>query len=270
MAEVKWIKIVTGIFEDEKIKLIETLPECDSVLIIWVKLLCLAGKANQGGAILLSDTIAYTDEMLATIFARPVESIRRALQIFEVYGMIEQAENVWQIVNWERHQNIEGMDKIKAQNRVRKQRQRAKLKHDSFVTSRDCHGAEEEKREDEKVEKKRTKRVSTRTSHEAKGAVGAQYYMDTYNEICVKLSKCKVMSAKRELAITRFETEFTKAQFAEICHKANASAFLTGQNERAWRADFDFLLRGDKVASIIEGKYDDKENGFGHEMGTSL
>ena len=44
MAEVKWIKIVTDIFDDEKILLIETLPEADSIIVIWLKLLCLAGK----------------------------------------------------------------------------------------------------------------------------------------------------------------------------------------------------------------------------------
>ena len=44
MAEVKWIKIVTDVFDDEKILLIESLPEADSIIVIWFKLLCLAGK----------------------------------------------------------------------------------------------------------------------------------------------------------------------------------------------------------------------------------
>ena len=44
MAEVKWIKLSTQMFEDEKIKLIEQMPEADTILIIWVKLLAQAGK----------------------------------------------------------------------------------------------------------------------------------------------------------------------------------------------------------------------------------
>ena len=49
MAEVKWIKITTDIFDDEKILLIESLPDSDSIIVIWFKLLCLAGKMNNSG-----------------------------------------------------------------------------------------------------------------------------------------------------------------------------------------------------------------------------
>ena len=49
MADVKWIKIATDIFDDEKILLIESLPEADSIIVIWFKLLCLAGKQNNSG-----------------------------------------------------------------------------------------------------------------------------------------------------------------------------------------------------------------------------
>lgn len=65
MSNVKWIKITTTMFDDEKIDFIESLPEADSILIIWIKLLTLAGRTNADGLILLSDTIPYTEEVLA-------------------------------------------------------------------------------------------------------------------------------------------------------------------------------------------------------------
>ena len=49
MAEVKWIKITTNIFDDEKIKLIDTMPDRDALLVVWFKLLTLAGKTNDNG-----------------------------------------------------------------------------------------------------------------------------------------------------------------------------------------------------------------------------
>ena len=64
MADVKWIKITTDIFDDEKILLIESLPESDSIIVVWFKLLCLAGKMNNSGVFMMNDSIAYTDEML--------------------------------------------------------------------------------------------------------------------------------------------------------------------------------------------------------------
>ena len=51
-----------------------------------------------------------------------------------------------------------------------------------------------------------------------------------------------------------------REQFEEICTKANESNFLTGKNERGWKADFDFILRTDKATSILEGKYDNTKS----------
>ena len=80
VTEVKWIKIATGIFDDEKIRLIEAMPDADSLLVLWFKLLVQAGRANLGGRVCLSEDIPYTDEMLATLFSRPLNVIRLALR----------------------------------------------------------------------------------------------------------------------------------------------------------------------------------------------
>lgn len=110
MADVKWIKITTDIFDDEKILLIESLPEADSIIVIWFKLLCLAGKQNNSGVFLLGDKIAYTDKMLATIFRRKESTVQLALQTFEQFEMIELIDNVITIPNWGKHQNLEAME----------------------------------------------------------------------------------------------------------------------------------------------------------------
>ena len=113
MAEVKWIKIVTDIFDDDKILLIESMPEADAIIVIWFKLLCLAGKQNNSGVFLLNGRIAYTDEMFATIFRRPLNTVRLALKTFEQFGMIEIINDTVTIPNWGKHQNL---DKIESRN----------------------------------------------------------------------------------------------------------------------------------------------------------
>lgn len=128
MAEVKWIKIVTDIFDDEKILLIESLPDSDAIIVIWFKLLCFAGKQNNKGVLMLNDRIAYTDEMLATIFRRKKSTVKMALQVFEDFGMIEIVDGVITIPNWEKHQNIDSMERIREQNRVRQARFKEKQK----------------------------------------------------------------------------------------------------------------------------------------------
>lgn len=145
MAEVHWIKIVTGIFDDEKIQLIDSMPDADAILVIWFKILCLAGKSNRNGLLMMNDRIAYTDGMLASLFRRKESTVKLALATFERFGMIEIVDNVIAISNWEKHQNIEGLDRIREQNRIRKQRQRAKelpMSRDSHVTVTQCHATD--------------------------------------------------------------------------------------------------------------------------------
>jgi len=129
MSDVQWIKIVTEFFDDDKITLIESMPDADTLLIIWIKLLTLAGKKNMNGYIFLTENIPYTEEMLSTLFHRPLNTVRLALTLFKKYKMIHYNEDgVLQISNWEKHQNIEWMDMIREQTRLRVQKFRKKNK----------------------------------------------------------------------------------------------------------------------------------------------
>ncbi|TFJ93149.1 phage replisome organizer N-terminal domain-containing protein [Lentibacillus salicampi] len=129
MKELKWIKLDISMFEDEKIKLIEQMPEADTILIIWVKLLAQAGKTNANGYIYLNENIPYTEEMLATIFGRPVNTVRLALKTLREFGMIHIDEDSFiHISNWGKHQNVEGMERVRKQTRNRVQRHREKQK----------------------------------------------------------------------------------------------------------------------------------------------
>jgi predicted phage replisome organizer len=127
MSGIHWIKISTDMFNDEKIRYIEQLPESDSILTIWVKLLVLAGQKNMGGQVYFNDELPYTDEMLSAIFHRKVNTVRLALETFSKLRMIEiTADRTIIICNWCKHQNVDGLDKIRQQTLERKKRWRQK------------------------------------------------------------------------------------------------------------------------------------------------
>ena len=129
MSEIRWIKIAIGMCDDEKMKLIDFMPERDIIHYIWVRLLIQAGKTNAAGNIFLSENIAYSSEMLSIIFNRPVEIVELALRTLVNLKMIEIDENNFiYISNWEKHQNIEGMEKIREQTRKRVENYRKKNK----------------------------------------------------------------------------------------------------------------------------------------------
>ncbi|NFI54956.1 DnaD domain protein [Clostridium botulinum] len=129
MADIKWIKITTNMFEDEKIRLIDAMPERDTIHYVWIRLLVQAGKTNSNGFIFLGENIPYTEEMLSTIFCRPLTSIRLALKTLKDFRMIEVDEdNLIKIINWEKHQNVEGMERVREQNKIRAKNFRDKKK----------------------------------------------------------------------------------------------------------------------------------------------
>ena len=115
MAEVKWIKITTDIFDNRKIKIIEKMPDGYAIIVVWVKLLCLAGTTNDGGQVYITQNIPYTDQTLATQFNMPLATIQLALTTFEQFEMIERVDNFLQITNWEKYQNVDKMEKLKEQ-----------------------------------------------------------------------------------------------------------------------------------------------------------
>lgn len=118
--EIKWIKVSTDLFANRKIRLIESMEDRDSIIVIWLKLMILAGEINDGGLIYLTQNIPYTAESLAIQFNRKTEEVQKALSVFEEYGMIEiDKDGFIGIPNWEVYQNLETMEKIREQNRAR-------------------------------------------------------------------------------------------------------------------------------------------------------
>ncbi len=128
MADVKWIKISTGIFNDEAFEIIDDMPEADAIELIWFKLLVFAGKQNNNGLFLFKDSIAYTDEMLASIFHRPLNTVRLAMSTFMNLGMVEQIDGVYAIPNWDKYQNLDAYEQKKLRDKEYSKKYREKQK----------------------------------------------------------------------------------------------------------------------------------------------
>lgn len=124
MSEVKWVKLQADMFENRKIRQIELLPESDGIILVWVRLICLAGQVNDNGFIYLTAELPYTAEMLAQQFNKPLSTIQLALTTFERFEMIEIIDDVLHISNWEKYQNVQSLDRIREQNRAKQQRYR--------------------------------------------------------------------------------------------------------------------------------------------------
>ncbi|WP_285675732.1 phage replisome organizer N-terminal domain-containing protein [Staphylococcus aureus] len=211
MGEVSWIKLKVGMFDDSKIKYIEALPERDTIITIWVKLLTLSGKYNEQGYIMLSENLPYNEEMLANEFSRPINSIRLAIQTFETLGMIEKVNGVIKVTNWEKHQNIEGLEKIRAQNRLRKQKQRENNRKllNGHVTSRDSHATEEDKELDKELERDKEKDIDKNLSSNNSAT-------DVTHEQFEEWWKLYDRKKDKKISFTKFKSCLKKHSFEQI------------------------------------------------------
>ena len=159
MASVKWIKLNVDMFDDEKIKLIQAMPEGDALLLVWIKLILLAGKTNEGGYIYINDNMPYTEEMLSVIINKPLTIIRLALDTFTSLGMIESDEKGIYLVNFEKHQSLDKMQEIREYNRLAQQRHREKIKCQKMsLTSQQSNETDIDKEEDKDIDIKKENR----------------------------------------------------------------------------------------------------------------
>ena len=167
MTEVKWVKITTDMFDNRKIKHLRRLDNGDNLALIWVMLLTIAGRSNADGCLYLTEGMPYDAAMLSDELGFDEQTIDFALKTMVQLRMIIKEKGVFRIAGWEEYQNVEGMEKIKEQNRVRKQRQRVKKEifddvsrdtsRDSHVTCHAdvtlCHATEEEEEGEGEEEK---------------------------------------------------------------------------------------------------------------------
>lgn len=169
MVSAEWIKIVTDIYENRKTVQIMHMPEGDAIMNIWFRLLCEAGRINDGGLIYITSEISYTPESLCSQLRYwTLPTVRLALSTFEQFGMIENDNGFIKISSWEEYQNIEALEKIRANATARKRRERARKKEEKLLPdmsrdmSRDshadvtqCHATEKRREEENREDKKR-------------------------------------------------------------------------------------------------------------------
>lgn len=128
MSDVKWIRLSIDMFNNRKIKYLRSLPDGDSLILIWVMLLTIAGRCNASGMIFLTENVPYTVNMLAKELDFEESTITLAINAFQSIGMVDYVSENLLITGWEEHQNADGLEKIREQNRIRQKKFKEKQK----------------------------------------------------------------------------------------------------------------------------------------------
>ena len=260
---VQWIKVTTDIFDDEKILFIESQPNSDSVIIIWFKLLCLAGKQNNKG-VLMFNNVPYTPQMLSTIFRRDEETISNALKVFENFGMIHYENNAITITNWGKHQTLDKLEANKAYMREymkgyrKKQRDVANGKVNDKVNGKvKINSAEEDKEIEKDKEQDKITDIHKESSSCEHSSLNYQSILDSFHSICKSLPKVVKFTDQRQKALEYAQKVLGEVTFEKFFEKIEKSDFLAGR-KGSWRCDFDWILKEENIIKILEGNYDNR------------
>lgn len=126
MADVKWIKLSVRLPDNRQLKQIRHLPSGDTIALMWVYLLCLAGDINDSGMIYFTPEIPYTEEMLADQFDMDVNTVRLGLETFRRFGMLDVVDNIMCLPTWEKWQAGDKLSEMREKTRQRVARHREK------------------------------------------------------------------------------------------------------------------------------------------------
>jgi hypothetical protein len=94
--------------------------------------------------------------------------------------------------------------------------------------------------------------------------------IQAWNDMASECGLPKAQSTKKRMAALKVRMNEAPFQdgWKESIAKIPSSKFLTGDNDRGWRADLDWFLKPDSVVRIIEGKYDG--HGKQHEIAEAI
>lgn len=257
MADVKWIKLATGLPDNKKIKQIRRLPDGDTVALMWIFLMCLAGETNDDGMVYFTPEIPFTEEMLADQFSIDINTIRLGLTTFQRFGMIEIVDDIICLPAWEKWQAVDKLSEIREQTRKRVAKHREKLKLTAGnvtcnVTVTESNATDKDI-EEEKNEIKKEK-------------INYQLIADMYNSICTSFPSIRSLSDARKKAIGARLKTYTVDDFKTVFENAEASSFLKGGNNRNWTASFDWLMKDANMAKVLDGNYCDRSKTPAHQI----
>ena len=128
MADVKWIKLTTNMFDNRKIKHLRKLPDGNNIVLLWIMLLTMAGRCNASGMIFLTENIPYTPKMLADELDFEENTVILGIQALENLNMVCTQNGCFTIAGWEEYQNTDKLAEMREQNRLRQAKYKQKQK----------------------------------------------------------------------------------------------------------------------------------------------
>lgn len=213
---------------------------------LWIEMLSLMHDADPRGSLLVKGKIV-TSPMLAALVGYDEVTVSGLLRELEENGVYSRKKNG---VIYSRRMELD-------ENKARKNRENGKMGGNPSLCSETEKGESVNPRD-------KAKKPEARYQIPERGLPDGSLSPadDAFAEFCDVAGKAgfsvpKLLTKDRRQKVNARLSEHGKDGWSEACRKMAGSRFCRGENDRGWKADFEFLLQPKSFNGLIEGKYDD-------------
>ena len=254
-----WLKLKESFFTDKAMKKLRRMAGGDTYTVIYLKMLLLGLKNN--GRIYYDGVEDTFHEEIALELDEEPENVQFCMLFLEKNGLLEKVSETEAFLTETPELTIS-----EAASTARSRRSRAKkalqCNSDATVTQQCCNKNATLEKDIEKDNKRKDTDIEAyiapscsaacEPSARARTVVDYQAIVDDYNTTCTKLPACKKLSETRKRAIKARLNTYSAEELHKVFVAAQNSSWHTGENDRNWRADFDWLMTDRNAAKMLE------------------
>lgn len=241
----RWYRAYEGTVTDAKLGEAALIAGCSRSVSIaaWHCLLESAASRNNCGS------FDATPRRVAVILCEPPATIEALFAAFVELGMIADSA----VTSWTRRQ----FESDSSTERARKHRA-TRRNGDATLLQRDATPPDTDSETDKISVSNETPVVSPKLNGSEKPSLRPEHVVEAWNAMAERcgLAAIRKLTPERSRKLNGRLRTTTIDDWTEAIGAIERSSFLRGENERGWRADFDFLLQPKSFTKLIEGSYD--------------
>ena len=253
-----WLKLHKDFFKRHDISIVEDMPNGKDYVLFYLKLML--ESVDHEGALRFSDTIPYSETMLASVTRTNVDIVRSALKIFIELGMVEVFDDKTLFLR----QVAELLDSETYQAKRKREMKQDLPQIGSGVkfTPPEVKNTQEididtdiESEEEIEKEKGTLSDESVCRPHDVRQVVEA------WNSLGIQtIKKIPPATTKTGQMLRARIKEYGIGSVLEAIEMVKASDFLMGNNKKGWRITLDWFSRPNNFPKVVNGNYQDKSS----------
>ena len=247
-----WLKLHKDFFKRHDITVIEDMPNGKDYVLFYLKLML--ESVDHEGALRFSDTIPYSETMLASVTHTNVDVVRSALKVLTSLGMVEVFDDktlfmaeVAKLLDSETYA-------------ARRKREQRKIDDTGDNVPRLSPGCPQdiEKDPDTEIHSDKEKEDLTNPDGFVCRTKDVRRITKAWNTLGLQQLTKVTSESKRGGMLRARVNEYGVEKVIEAIEKIRVSSFLNGQNQDGWVITFEWFVKPNNFPKVLEGNYDDK------------